>query len=451
MCFELQDNLNMSLNPKTVHREFFGLPGAIGITLGLPTLITFFELVTNEKYSVQGINLDLDTIANQIPSFAELKQYAFDSNCWKAYLTWFFGLVVLDFILPGKRLQGVALRDGTKLTYKINGLAMSGCLLGLIAARVYASEDYYLPELAFLYANKLSLILVSTLFSFFLAVFVYVCAFIPLRTANGKGTSERILSINGNSGNPIYDWFIGRELNPRIGSWDIKLFCELRPGMLLWLLINLSCLHHQYHTTGTVTDSLILVNALQAFYIFDGVLNEEGCLTMMDITTDGFGFMLSFGDLAWLPWSYSLQARYLALPENKLVLGRLAILAIVTLHFVGYYIFHSSNKQKSDFRQGKLDHLNFDSIKTHTGSKLLCDGWWGLSQHINYLGDWFIGWSWCLPTGFQTPLTYFYVIYFGTLLLHRQVRDEDKCRQKYGKYWVEYEKRVPYKIIPYLY
>jgi delta14-sterol reductase len=41
----------------------------------------------------------------------------------------------------------------------------------------------------------------------------------------------------------LYDWFIGRELNPRVtiplfGEIDIKLFCELRPGMLGWLIIN---------------------------------------------------------------------------------------------------------------------------------------------------------------------------------------------------------------------
>lgn len=31
----------------------------------------------------------------------------------------------------------------------------------------------------------------------------------------------------------------------------------------------------------------------------------------MDITTEGFGFMLAFGDLTWVPFTYSLQARYL--------------------------------------------------------------------------------------------------------------------------------------------
>ncbi|KAK6457215.1 ergosterol biosynthesis ERG4/ERG24 [Scheffersomyces xylosifermentans] len=444
--------MSSKLNPSTHHREFSGLPGAIGITIGLPVLITFFALVTNESYSLQGINLDFNAIIKQIPkNQQEWISLVFDKTCWAAYLTWFFVLVLLDFVLPGVHMKGVKLRDNTQLDYKINGLAMSGCLIALLIARVYQSSDYFLPELQFIYDNQLKLTLVTTVFSFALAVFVYVLSFVPLVKPNGLGTRERILSVNGNTGNPIYDWFIGRELNPRIGSWDIKLFCELRPGLLLWFLINLSCVHNQYHKFGKVTDSLILINLLQAFYVFDGVLNEEGLLTMIDITTDGFGFMLSFGDLAWLPWSYSLQARYLSLPENSITLGRAYVAFIVAVMVIGYYIFHSSNKQKSDFRQGKLDHLNLASIKTKTGSRLLCDGWWGASQHINYLGDWLIGWAWCLPTGFQTPLTYFYVIYFGTLLIHRQTRDEAKCRAKYGKQWEEYEAKVPYKIIPYVY
>lgn len=32
----------------------------------------------------------------------------------------------------------------------------------------------------------------------------------------------------------------------------------------------------------------------------------------MDIITDGFGFMLVFGDLVWVPFLYCLQTRFLA-------------------------------------------------------------------------------------------------------------------------------------------
>lgn len=438
------------LNPKTTEKEFFGMFGALGIPIFLPLLIIFFQLITNSHYAIKGISLDLSKVIEQIPqSWSELADICFDKKCWVAYLVWFFVLAVFDVYSPGRDVEGVELRDGTKLMYRINGRFMSSLLVVIIVARAFASENFYLPELQFLYDNQLQLTMVTIIFSFLLSFFVYFCSFIPLRRPNGVKTNERILSINGNSGNAIYDWFIGRELNPRIGSWDIKLFCELRPGMLLLFLINLSCLHQQYHTQGKVADSMWLVNAMQAFYIFEGVLNEEGCLTMMDIATDGFGFMLAFGDLAWLPWSYSLQARYLALPGNAYHLGWLKCSLILLVNVLGYYIFHSANQQKSDFKQGKLKHLK--SITTPTGSKLLADGWWSTSQHINYFGDWLIGWSWCLPTGTMTLLTYFYVIYFGVLLVHRQTRDEAKCRNKYGKAWEEYEKQVPYKIVPYVY
>lgn len=438
------------LNPKTTHREFFGIPGVFFITTTLPTLLLIFYFLVNTYYCQKGLTVEYVKIEEQISNaWNQLSTICFDKTAWMAYLAWFSILAVCDVYFPGKDIDGVELRDGSKLNYRINGLSMSGALVAIVFARAWTLDNYYLPELDFLYNNQLQLICVTIIFSFFLSFFVYFISFIPLIKPNKKKTNERILSINGNSGNALYDWFIGRELNPRIGAWDIKLFCELRPGMLLLLLINLACLHHQYHSMGKIADSMILMNVLQAFYIFDGVLNEEGCLTMMDIATDGFGFMLAFGDLAWLPWSYSLQSRYLALDENFYQLGAAKLWGIVFVMAVGYYIFHSSNQQKSDFKQGKLNHMK--SIATPTGSKLLVEGWWGLSQHINYFGDWLIGWSWCLPTGSFTPLTYFYIIYFTTLLLHRQTRDEAKCRAKYGKTWEKYESLVPYKIVPYIY
>ena len=45
-------------------------------------------------------------------------------------------------------------------------------------------------------------------------------------------------------------------------------------------------------------------------------------------------------------------------------------------------------------------------------------------------GDLIMGLTWCLPTGFGTPITYFYVIYFAVLLIHRQRRDDEACKKK---------------------
>lgn len=433
----------MALNPKTTEIQFNGTPGALAISIGLPVLLTVFAIIFNSQSTfTRGLNVE-DSFKSV--SLQDLKAAAFDKQTWIFYVCYFFGFVILDAVVPGKFMKGVKLRDNSQLTYKINGLPFITLLTLLEITRyLYYGE---LPELQFIYTHQMSLTLVSIEFSFLLSVFVYIYSFVPLSYKNGFGTHEKVLAEPGNSGKMIYDWFIGRELNPRIGSWDIKLFCELKPGLIMWLLINTSCVYNQYLNKGQVSDSLLLIYGLQTFYILDGVLNEEGVLTMMDVVTDGFGYMLAFGDLALVPWSYSLQARYLG--NNFIQLGKIPCALIVLLATSGYYIFHSANQQKSDFKAGKLPHLK--SIKTKTGSNLLIDGWWKISQHINYLGDWFIGLSWCLATGFNTPITYFYAIYFASLLIHRQTRDDEKCSKKYGESWEEYKKHVPYKIIPYIY
>ncbi|KAH3663426.1 hypothetical protein WICMUC_005952 [Wickerhamomyces mucosus] len=432
------------LNPKTTHKEFGGLSGVLLITFGLPTLLIVFHQLINENYQT---NLIADFDLDKILTFKRpLLEIVTDGKIWTFYLIWFVSLAILDVTLPGYYKNGVELRDGSKLNYLINGISIVSFLVILLASR-FIITDGQLPELRFLYSNVLEFTIISILFSFIFSIFVYIYSFIPLIKPNKFNTKERILAAGGNTGNTIYDWFIGRELNPRIGPLDIKLFCELRPGMLLWLLLNISALHHQWLELGYVTDSMILINMLQAIYVFDGVLNEDGCLTMMDITTDGFGFMLCFGDLSLVPFSYSIQSRYLSL--NNVELGLPLSIFILGLGVVGFYIFKASNNEKSNFRQGKLPNLKY--IKTERGTNLLVDSWWKVSQHPNYFGDWIYSLTWCLSTGFANPINYYYSIYFGALLLHRQKRDELKCQEKYGKDWEKYEKEVPYKIVPYIY
>ena len=92
---------------------------------------------------------------------------------------------------------------------------------------------------------------------------------------------------------------------------DLKIFCEARPGLILWVLINTSFAYVQYEKYGFVSTSMILVWIFQMFYIVDYFWNEEAILTTMDIKHENFGFMLAFGDLCWVPMTYSLQAHYL--------------------------------------------------------------------------------------------------------------------------------------------
>ncbi|CAL9738085.1 delta(14)-sterol reductase Erg24p [Monosporozyma servazzii] len=415
------------LNPKTTKFEFGGIVGTTILSLTLP----IFTIIINQLITPNNkITYDPVYYLNIFQSY----------HLWIPYLCWFISLAILDIIMPGHWVKGTTLRNGQVLDYKINGISNCLLLVFVLALR-WQLTDGELPELQFLYEHYMELNIISFIFAFYLATWVYLRSFVS--------ENKRLLALGGNSGDMVYDWFIGRELNPRsiLGLLDIKLFCELRPGMLLWFLINLSCVHHVYLEHGQWNDALCLITVMQTWYIFDGVLNEEGLLSMMDIVTDGFGFMLSFGDLTMVPFTYALQARWLS--ENPIELGYERVVMILVLMGVGFSIFHLSNQQKSDFKQNKLNDMN--CIETKRGTKLLCDGWWSMSQHINYFGDWLISLSWCLTTWFNTPLTYYYSFYFAILLIHRQIRDEEKCHKKYGKDWEEYQRRVPYKIIPYIY
>ena len=131
------------------------------------------------------------------------------------------------------------------------------------------------------------------------------------------------------------------------------------------------------------------------FFIKPTILNQ------MDITTDGFGFMLAFGDLTHVPFTYGLQARYLAF--HPVSLGPVRTAAIVGLELLGLWIFRDSNNEKGNFRAGRNPKststplprvamlrkglirssacLDLTFMETESGSKLLTSGWWGLSRH----------------------------------------------------------------------
>ncbi|KAH7903421.1 ergosterol biosynthesis ERG4/ERG24, partial [Hygrophoropsis aurantiaca] len=338
----------------------------------------------------------------------------------------------------GDWVDGVQLRTGGRKKYKINAFSTFLLTLGITCGYIWRNGP---GAFTFIYDHWVGLVTAALLMSVAQGLAVYLASFRP----------GALLALGGNSGNPIYDFYIGRELNPAIGSFDIKSFNELRPGLILWVLADVSMVCAQAARRGGfagVTDSLWLVLAFQAWYVADGLYNEPAIFTTMDITTDGFGFMLAVGDLAWVPFVYTLQARFLVFAPVEL--GALRTAGVLALNLAGYYIFRAANGEKNDFRNGR-NPKNLQFFTTATGSKLLTSGWWGRSRHPNYLGDILMALAWSLPTGFATPITYFYVLYFGVLLIHRQRRDDENCEKKYGKDWETYKTLVPYRIVPYVY
>lgn len=49
--------------------------------------------------------------------------------------------------------------------------------------------------------------------------------------------------------------------------FDWKEFCELYPGIIGWALVNLAMAHKQYTRLGYITNSMLLTNAFQLYYV----------------------------------------------------------------------------------------------------------------------------------------------------------------------------------------
>jgi Delta14-sterol reductase len=257
------------------------------------------------------------------------------------YVCWMTLQVALERVLPGEVAWGTVIKttdfDGRarehRLPYVLSGHLQFWLTLlllthgwpvlsaytsgegastaaGLLDQVWFVRRWDALMDLTLIYDHYPGLALVSTAGSVLLSVYLYARSFLP----------GAVLARGGNTGAAAYDFFIGRELNPRVGgdcrgrgALDLKEFCELRPGLIGWFVINLAMAAAQLRRNGGagVSGSMICVVLFQGAYVWDALYNERAILSTMDITTDGFGFMLAFGDLTWVPFIYSLQVRFL--------------------------------------------------------------------------------------------------------------------------------------------
>jgi protein-S-isoprenylcysteine O-methyltransferase Ste14 len=348
------------------------------------------------------------------------------------YGAWLLWQVALSLALPGRIAVGPPLADGSRLPYRTNGWLSFWATAGGVAVAVALG---WIPPTV-LYDELGPLLTTVNLVAFVLGLLLYL-------RGRASGAAR---------GHPVRDYFMGTSLNPRVGGLDLKFFCAGRPGLTLWMLIDLSMAAKQHELHGTVTTPMILVNAFQILYIADYFFHEEAILTTWDMRHEKFGWMLCWGDLVWVPFVYSLQAQYLVHHPHEL--STPATVGIVALNLAGYAVFRAANLQKHRFRLDPRRPIwgrRPRHIATARGPLLLASGWWGIVRHPNYLGDLAMGLAWCLPTGFRHPLPYFYAVYLAVLLVHRERRDHAACRRNYGRDWEAYCRQVRWRLLPGVY
>jgi 7-dehydrocholesterol reductase len=258
--------------------------------------------------------------------------------------------------------------------------------------------------------------------------------------------------------------------------------------MIGWTLVDLSHMASQYEQLGYVTNSMFLVCLFHTIYVIDLLYYEAWYLETIDIMHDRLGFNLTYGAIVWIPFGYTFQTWYLS--YNPKDLSAPWFWTLFSLGLLGYVLFRDSNNQRRQFRasQGKMkiwgvqkknknnsnnnnssasSFLNasvdeelaskcvvakFTTVDGKQGeSLLLTAGYWGLARHFNYLADLLQSFCYCAPCGFAHIVPWQYFIFMVWLLNHRANRDHRRCHQKYGVYWEEYCRRVPYKIVPFIY
>jgi 7-dehydrocholesterol reductase len=188
------------------------------------------------------------------------------------------------------------------------------------------------------------------------------------------------------------------------------------------------------------------------------------------MTYDRAGYYLCWGGIVWMPTLFPLSQIYMSKYHSTLSSG--GALIILAIGIVATIIEYRIDREKEVFvawRQkyvqnlaepyelwGKkvefLDVTYTDANGEKVKSALLTSGYWGKARHLNYTFELICCLTCCVTAGFGQswflPLLYFYFI--AALIPHRILRDEEKCRKKYGQFWDVYCKKVPYRLIPHV-
>ncbi|RMZ69162.1 Ergosterol biosynthesis ERG4 ERG24 family [Pyrenophora seminiperda CCB06] len=371
--------------------------------------------------------------------------FRFSWHALAGYAFWVFLQALLFWGLPAKKSLGQPTAGGNILSYKTNGLSawfVTHAILGLLCW-LGVVDPGFVPK------NWIRLWHVANIFGFLVSGFAFIKGHLaPSHIADRKFT-----------GSLLYDFYMGIEHNPRIGNdFDIKLFTIGRLGMISWTVIDISNIAYQYQTYRIITPSLVLVTILHGIYVVDFFVHEDWYLRTIDIAHNHFGFYLAWGSIVWIPATYTLQAQYLGYFPT--VVSRIYLIIVFGLGLAGYIVFRVANNQKDRVRSSNGNCLVFGQppqyirarYKTADGkmheSILLCSGWWGWSRHANYVGDLLMSFAMCALVGTTRLLVWFYGFFMLGLLIHRCLRDEKRCHDKYGKYWQDYCRQVRWRLIP---
>lgn len=452
---KLIDGWKPGMDPKIDYSgeyEFFG-PSFVGLMMvGFPMLMWYMWIGAeyyNGRFPTPAAGQSLKEFGLHLVNLVYTGAFP-HAKAWAMYWTFFIFEGACYCLMPGVWAHGkpLAFLGGKQLPYYCSAYTSFYTTIAVMAT-LHLTGLFRLSTIIDEFGPLLSVAILSG----------YIVSIIAYASAFARGATHRM------SGNHIYDFFMGAELNPRLfGILDFKMFFEVRLPWYILFLLSSSTAVRQYETYGYVSGEVCFI--LMAHYLYANAVSkgEELIVTTWDMYYEKWGFMLIFWNLAGVPLSYCHCTVYLAKHHPDTYRHHPAVLAAMFAGYLFvYWVWDSCNSQKNRFRSAERGTLrlrntfpqvpwqtleNPRTIETGLGDKILADGWYGLARKVHYTCDVYFALNWGLITGFASPFPWFYPVFFVTMIAHRAWRDISRCRHKYGEAWTEYERMVPYLFIP---
>ncbi|EKD20929.1 uncharacterized protein L3040_005864 [Drepanopeziza brunnea f. sp. 'multigermtubi'] len=453
------DSWKVGSDPKidsTGHFDFGGSFGVTAMMIGFPLLMYYMWIGAtfyNGQFPRRAAGQSMGEFLQQMGRLAYTHAFP-HAYAWTIY--WVFLVVQAAFycLLPGVWTYGkpIAHEGGKQLRYYCSGM-WSFYTTIVIGATMHYTGLFKLYTIIDEFGPIMSVAICS---GFLVSIVAYFSAI-------ARGAQHRM------TGYPLYDFFMGAELNPRLfGILDFKMFFEVRLPWYILFAISCATAARQYENFGYVSAEvwfLVLAHFLYANACSKG---EECITTTWDMYYEKWGFMLIFWNLAGVPLSYCHCTIYVANHLDTITdypYRTPFLVVLFTSYLFIYWIWDTTNSQKNRFRSQErgtfTDRRTFPqlpwqtvknprTIETESGDSILVDGWYGYARKPHYTCDAYFAITWGLITGFSSPFPWFYPVFFCLMIVHRAYRDIQRCKVKYGESWTEYEKLVPYLFIPYV-
>ena len=247
------------------HFEFGGSWGVSGIMIGFTALMYYMWLGATYYDGHLPLPAEGESLLEFLQHLRRLiYEGAFPSlQAWTIYWTFFIFEAICYLYLPGVTVKGKPLphQGGERLTYYCSGIwsfyvtiAVMGTLHYTGLFKLYTLIDEFGPLMS-----------VAIISGYLVAVVAYASAIY-------RGAEHRM------TGHPVYDFFMGAELNPRMfGLLDFKMFFEVRIPWYILFLISCGAAAMQYERFGWVSGEVAFL--VMAHFLYANACSKgEECI-----------------------------------------------------------------------------------------------------------------------------------------------------------------------------